>query len=325
MHVDPDALPRAAGAVIPSTLARAAGVSATLMTARDAGRLVAVRRGIYVLSADRDELSPVARHREMAFAVAHQRPAVVFAGITAAVLSGMPIVGGVPREVVVLAPGRSGRRRNGVVEIVRRTDAPILTDDGIAVTQVIDTLIEVARSRPLLTALTMADAALRVPRFGAGHPAATIDGLRDAFDARLPFPGSRRVDAVLERASAHAETPLETLSRLRIEELGFPAPELQVLVSRPHGRGPAFLDFAWPDHGVWGEADGAGKYLGSADDGDGRSPAEIVRDEKERENDVRSVTGWRCGRWDWDEAWNGGRLRRILLQAGLPLVRAARR
>ncbi|TYL52421.1 hypothetical protein [Agromyces mariniharenae] len=324
--MDLDSLPRAAGAVIPSALARAAGVSATLLTARDAGRLVAVRRGVYVPSAGRDELASVVRHREMAFAVAHQRPRVVFAGITAAVLSGMPIVGGAPHDVVVLATGSSGRRRNGVVEIVRRTDAPTLTDDGIAVTPVVDTLIEVARSRPQLTALTMADAALWVPRFGSGHPATTIEALRDAFEARLPFPGSRRVAAVLDRASSRAETPLETLSRLRIEELGFPAPELQLRVDRPHGRGPAFLDFAWPDHGVWGEADGGGKYLGSGVvDRVRRSPAEIVRDEKERENDVRSVTGWTCGRWDWDEAWNGGALRRILLQAGLPLVRAARR
>lgn len=323
--MDLDSLPRAAGEVIPSARARAAGVSATLLTARDAGRLVAVRRGIYVLSARHEELSPVARHREMAFAVAHQRPGVVFAGFTAAVLSGMPIVGGVPRDVVVLAAGRSGRRRNGVVEIVRRTDAPILTGDGIAVTPVVDTLIEVARTRPLLTALTMTDAALWIARLGTGQPAATIDELRAAFDARLPFPGSRSVAAVLDRASSRAETPLETLSRVRIEEPGFPRPELQLLVNRPRGHGPAFLDFAWPDHGVWGEADGAGKYLGSsADDGDRRSPAEIVRDEKERENDVRSVTKWACGRWEWDAAWKGGPLRRILLQAGLPLVRAAR-
>ncbi|RZS67815.1 hypothetical protein EV187_0236 [Agromyces ramosus] len=324
--MDLDSLPRAAGDVIPSARARAAGVSATLLTARDAGRLVAVRRGMYVLAARHDELSPVARHREMAFAVAQQRPGVVFAGFTAAVLSGMPIVGGVPRDVVVLAAGRSGRRRNGVVEIVRRTDAPILTDDGIAVTPVVDTLIEVARTRPLLTALTMTDAALWIPRFGTGRPAATIDELRAGFDARSPFPGSRSVAAVLDRASSRAETPLETLSRVRIEELGFPRPELQLRVNRPRGRGPAFLDFAWPDHGVWGEADGAGKYLGgSADVGDRRSPAEIVCDEKERENDVRSVTKWACGRWEWDEAWNGGLLRRILQQAGLPLVRPARR
>jgi len=148
------------------------------------------------------------------------------------------------------------------------------------------------------------------------------------------------LDAHLARCAACAEfaadvssttltlraQPLETLSRLRIEELGFPPPELQVRVDRPRGRGPAFLDFAWPEHGVWGEADGGGKYLGSGVvEGARRSPAEIVRDEKERENDVRSVTKWACGRWDWDEAWNGGVLRGILLRAGLPLVASPRR
>ncbi|WP_173921994.1 hypothetical protein [Agromyces sp. Marseille-P2726] len=324
--MDLDSLPRAGGDGIPSAQARAVGVSATLLTARDAGHLVAVRRGIYVPAAGRDDLSAVDRHREMAFAVAHQRPGVVFAGFTAALLSGMPVVGGVSRDVTVLASGTSGRRRNGVVEIVRRTGAPILTDDGVAVTPIVDTLIEVARSRPLLTALTMTDAALWVPRFGATKAVTTIEDLRSAFEALLPFPGSRKVAAVLDRATTRAETPLETLSRVRIEEFGFPRPELHVLVNRPGGRGPAFLDFAWPHHGVWGEADGAGKYLGSAlSEGDRRSPGEIVRDEKMRENDVRAVTRWACGRWDWDEAWTGGPLRRILLQAGLPLVRARRR
>jgi hypothetical protein len=77
---------------------------------------------------------------------------------------------------------------------------------------------------------------------------------------------------------------------------------------------------------VWGEADGGGKYLGSGVvEGARRSPAEIVRDEKERENDVRSVTKWACGRWDWDEAWNGGVLRGILLRAGVPLMAPSRR
>ena len=324
--MDVESVPRAPGEVFTSARARAAGLSATLLTARDAGELVAVRRGVYVAAAGHEELSPILRHREMALAVAQQRPGVVFAGFTAAVLSGMPIVGEVPHDVVVLAAGKSGRRRNGVVEIVRRAEPPLLTRDGIAVTPVVDTLIEVARTRPLLTALTMADAALWVPRFGTGQPSSTIDRLRDGFDARLPFPGSRRVSAVLDRTTSCAETPLATLSRLRIEELGFPPPELQVRVDRPRGRGPAFLDFAWPEHGVWGEADGGGKYLGSGVvEGARRSPAEIVRDEKERENDVRSVTKWACGRWDWDEAWNGGVLRGILLRAGLPLVASPRR
>jgi hypothetical protein len=325
-RMDLDSLPHAAGGVIPSAQARAEGVSASLLTARDAGRLVAVRRGIYVQSSRHKAMSSVERHRTGAFAVALQRPGVVLAGFTAAVLLGMPIVGRVPSDISVLASGTSGRRRNGVVEIVRRTGAPILTADGIAVTSLVDTLIEVARTRPLLTALTMLDAALWVPRFGSAGPMTTMGDVRAAFDALRPFPGSRRVTAVLDRATHLAETPLETLSRVRIEELGFPKPELQVPVTRPRGHGTAFLDFAWPAHGVWGEADGGGKYLGSAnDDDDARTPADIVRDEKARENDIRAVTRWACGRWEWDEAWKANTLRIILLDAGLPLLGPPRR
>ena len=321
-YMELDSFRRGPGDVIPSARARAAGVAAPLLTARDAGELVAVRRGVYLPSASFEEMSAVQRHRALAFAVAHQRPQVVFAGFTAAVLLGMPVVGGVPDHVVVLAAGASGRRRNGVVEIVRRSSAHALTSDGVTTTSPLETLLEVARTRPLLTALTMVDAALYCPRFGGGAALCTIEELRKAFAAMTPFPGSLRVAAVLDRATHLAETPLETLSRVRIEELGFPTPELQRSVMRPRSGSLAFLDFAWPEHGVWGEADGDGKYLGSSTrDGDRRPAAEIVRDEKARENEVRAATKWACARWDWLEAWKSGPLRDILLEAGLPRLR----
>lgn len=317
-----DSFPRAAGGVIPSGRARSVGLSASLLTARDAGQLVAVRRGVYLPSASLAEMSAIQRYRALAFAVAHQRPHVVFAGFTAAVLLGLPVVGEIPDHVIVLSAGASGRRRNGVVEVVRRTGAQVITSNGSTTTSLVDTLIEVARTCPLLTALTMADAALFRPRFAHGGPLCTIEELRQAFAAMTPFPGSRRVAAVLERATHLAETPLETLSRVRIEELGFPAPALQWSVIRPRSRSLAFLDFAWPEYGVWGEADGDGKYLGnSTRNGDRRSPAMIVRDEKARENEVRVATRWACARWDWADAWKSGPLRDILVEAGLPRLR----
>ncbi|WP_136708681.1 hypothetical protein [Agromyces sp. H66] len=319
--MDLDALPRGPGDVFPSARARSIGVSASLLTARDAGELVVVRRGVYVPTGF-DELPAVEQHRTRAFAVAHQRPGVVFAGFTAAVLQGMPVVGGVPREVVVLATKKSGRRRNGVVEIVRRVGTHVMTADGVTTTSRIDTLLEVARTRPLLTALAIVDAELYRPRFGEAGAKCTLEELRQAFAAMLPFPGSRRVAAVLDRATHLAETPLETLSRVRIDELGFPQPELQRSVQRPRSGSLAFLDFAWPEHGVWGEADGDGKYLGNARrNGDLRSAAEIVRDEKARENEVRAATRWACARWEWADAWKSGPLRDILLEAGLPRLR----
>lgn len=316
-----DAFPRAAGGVIPSARARSIGLAAPLLTARDSGEVVAVRRGVYV-AAGFEELAPVERHRTLAFAIASQRPGVVFAGFTAALLLGMPVVGEVPDHVVVLARRRSGRRRNGVVEIVRPSGVHIMTADGVTTTSRVDTLLEVARSRPLLTALAMMDAALYRPRFGDDGATCSIDELRQAFGDGLPFPGSRRVAGVLDRATHLAETRLETLSRVRIEELGFPEPELQRSVRRSGSGSLAFLDFAWPEHGVWGEADGDGKYLGNAKrNGDLRSTAEIVRDEKSRENEVRAATNWACARWDWAQAWKSGPLRDILLQAGLPRMR----
>jgi hypothetical protein len=81
--MDLDSLPRGPDGVLPSACARSIGVSASLLAARDAGEVVAVRRGVYVPTGF-DELPAVEQHRARAFAVAHQRPGVVFAGSTRA-------------------------------------------------------------------------------------------------------------------------------------------------------------------------------------------------------------------------------------------------
>lgn len=326
VRMDLDAFPRGSGGVIPSSLVNDAGLSASLLTARDTGELTAVRRGVYLESARLERMSGVERHRVRAHAVAQQRPGVVFAGITAAILSGMPVVGRVPEEIVVLSASASGRRRNGVIEIVRPKGDLATTADGMVTTGIVDTLIEVARTQPTLMALTMLDSALHTPRLGGRKPWCAIAQLRERAAGMHPFPGGRRVQALLDRATHLAETPLETLSRVRFDEIGFPAPRLQFSVIRPRDGSRAHLDFAWPEHGVWGEADGSGKYLGSAAlHGDPRRAAETVLDEKRREDDVRAATQWKCARWGWQEAWAIGPLRSILIEAGLPIVRRRRK
>lgn len=324
--MDLDDFPRGVGGVIASSRANDAGLSASLLTARDKGAVAAVRRGVYLESDRLESASGVELHRVRAHAVAQQRGNVVFAGITAAILSGLPVVGRVPEEIVVLAHGTSGRRRNGVVELVRPRGDVQANSDGIVTTGLVDTLLEVARSHPGLMALTMLDAALHAPRLGVREPRCTIDQLRERAVGLHPFPGCPRVMALLGRATHLAETPLETLSRVRFDEIGFPAPQLQLAVGRQRDEARAYLDFAWPEHGVWGEADGVGKYLGGARaHGDPRTAADVVVDEKRREDDVRAATGWTCARWGWQEAWQTAPLRRVLLQAGLPIVRRGRR
>ncbi|WP_127792994.1 hypothetical protein [Agromyces sp. LHK192] len=290
---------------------RASGRQGTLDTQRRHAGLVAVRRGVYVDRARSERATPLERHRDRAIAAGLQRRAPVFAGFTAAVLHGLPVVGGVPHEIFLLAGGTSGRRRNGVVEIAR-TGLETLTEvEGRAIVGVVDAVIDVAKRMPLLTALVMADAALQIPRYGVDRPRSTPEELRTAYETRLPFPSSRAVRAVIDRAVTDAETPIETLSRFRFEELGIPEPQRQVALALPRLGRVVHLDFAWPELGVWGEADGAVKYTADS------NAARVVREEKLREDEIRAVTQWRCARWGWRDAWEGTPLRDILARAGV--------
>lgn len=267
-------------------------------------------------------MTAVDRYRATVLAAGHQRRQPVFAGFSAAVLWGLPVVRPIPAEVYLLAAGASGRRRNGVVEFARRDGIQLDEYNGLALTSLPDTLIDVARTMPMMTAMVMVDAALHRARFSDVPPLCTEEELIAVYARRLPFPGSARVLAVLQRCTTLVESVLETVSRMHAEQLGFPEPVLQYPVVLPRSGRTVYLDLAWPKYGVWGEADGDGKYLGNAlSTGDTRTVAQIVLAEKRRENEVRAVTGWNCGRWDWDEGTRLPLLRAILLEAGLPITR----
>ncbi|NYD66823.1 hypothetical protein [Agromyces atrinae] len=243
--------------------------------------------------------------------------------MTSAILHRLPLVGPVPTDLHLLSPTSSGRRRNGTREFARRGTESIVDIDGLRVTSLEDTLIDIARREPILTALVMTDAALLVDRSGVRSARCTAEELdAKAADFRGQ-PGTRMIDAVLRRATTLAESPLESLSRWRFEQVGCPAPVLQHTVRLASGR-DAHLDFAWPELGIWGEADGAAKYLGLSQAGaTGMTAAQVVIAEKRREDEIRGLTGWRCIRWGWDDAWDVQRFRTLLVRAGLPLDRRA--
>lgn len=312
----PHVLPRDAHGLTLASRVHSLALDSALRREHRSGHLVRIRRGVYAAAAVHEGRGAAERYLDRAYAVGLQRREPIFAGFTAAVLHGLPVVGGFPEEIFVYAGGSSGRRRNGVVEIPRREGEEIVEIDGSQASSLADTLIEVARRMPLLSALVMADAALAQPRFGSSTPRCTLDQLRAKYGERLPFRSSCAVAAVLERTTSSADTPLETVSRLRIEELGYPTPLLQHAVHLPGRARPVFLDFAWPDQGVWGEADGLGKYAAS-DSVDARGAAESVIAEKRREDEIRLATGWRCARWEWRDAWHSDRLDAILRRVGL--------
>jgi hypothetical protein len=345
--------------------ARAQGRQSELLAAVARGELEAARRGVYRASAsaphrdggpqsvaERERLAYLSEVRSVAYAFASP----IFTGYSAAVLLGLPIIGKWPSEVFILSRGGHGRRRSGVVEVARTRPVDVIEVDSCVVTSVEFTLIQLARHAPLVAALTATDAALHVPRFGDAAPLTTLERLRAEHERLRPYPRSRRADAVLDRATMLADTPIESGSRLLIEELGFAEPELQHELWLPELGKQAFLDFYWPEVGVGAEADGRGKYRRTLDvrsvarssggwvgtrhrdeaavaDGAAaasraveqaaaaaRRAADAVIDEKDRENAIRrQLTAF--DRWDWADMRRKHPVEARLVRLGVPRVR----
>lgn len=317
---------------------RSVGRERELYAAAKAGTLERLRPGAYrptpphdpeVTQAERDRT----RHLMMVRAAAEQLDRPVFTAHSAIALAGLPIVGRWPNEVYVLSRNGTASRRRGVVAIARTVDVPVTVSAGVKMTGLEFSLVQLARRAPLDAALAATDAALYAPPWGGTAPLTTIGRLRDEHERLLPYPGSRRMDEVLRRAREGAATPLETVSRLVIEEFGFPEPLLQHRLWLPELARFAFLDFWWPHSGVAGEADGRGKYRGDerAAASGARNAAEAaafaaaaVIGEKEREDAIRRrVRGF--ARWNWAEAMRRRPIDEYLTAAGLPKTRRPRR
>ncbi|NYD67344.1 hypothetical protein [Agromyces atrinae] len=302
------------------------GLSSRLRSAIARGDVRSVRRGVYEpVETLTDGGSPAARdarrYRSLVISAALTLDAPVFTSHSALALLGVPILGRWPDEVFVLSRDAHGHRRRGIVKIARVAPVTerVLTGTpgfpGLTLTSIEYSLIQLARRASLAAALVAMDAAVTESR-DAGAPALTsIDRLMSEHRRLLPYPRSRRVEAVLSRVRVGAESPLETLSRLVIEQCGFAEPTLQHRLELSGS--DAFLDFHWREADVGGEADGHAKYRSGAG---GAAPVERVVAEKRREDEVRERVR-ALARWDWADAWNITPLRRKLERAGVPLVR----
>jgi hypothetical protein len=108
--------------------------------------------------------------------------------------------------------------------------------------------------------------------------------LRAASAAVRSWPGGLDAVRAASLADGRAESPLETRGRLRIVGAGLPAPELQVEI-RAEGRLVAVVD-AWFDAAVAVEFDGRVKYTAPWR---GRSPEQVLWEEKRREDELRAL------------------------------------
>ncbi len=284
-----------------------------------AGNYRRIARGVLVPESHWAQLDADARHRLFVVAIAERMPGdEVVAHLSAAALWRLPAVEPWPDRVQTLGPAVGGGR--GSTERVRRTgvpDAQAEAIEGVPVTSLARTVVDISRTESLDTALVVADAALRRrehPVAGLPHLAPTRADLEREL-ARVPrFHGERRAERVIALADGRAQLPGETLSRLTMLRLGVPAPVLQHRIVGASGLNYD-LDFYWPGQNIGGEFDGKAKYLDPRYR-NGRTPEQVVYDEKVREDELRlELDGF--GRWDWGVARSPRLLEERLRRIGL--------
>lgn len=280
------------------------------------GEMTRLRTGAYVSTAVWNALSKEERHRLAAAAAADMNAAFVASHRTAAVLHGVPLLGagdGMVHTRVTEAAGtrtEHGYRKHAVAD----PDLHVLTADGIAMTTVERTVVDLALTESFEAGVVAADWALR--------NGATKESLRAALDALSPKKGRVRATAVIAFADARAGSVGESYSRVLMERSGFPRPQLQKRFADRRGL-IGYVDFYWPEFHLIGEFDGLVKYEDESVM-NGRTAGEVVVDEKVREDRLRATErNPRVTRWIWPTLMASGALERQLRAAGLPTARRA--
>jgi hypothetical protein len=253
-----------------------------------AGELVRVAAGVYAPKADLDGWPEVAyRVRVMAAA---QRFQAVVSHASAAAVHGLPLGGADLSAVHLIRPGKGGFRAGGD----RTRHAGIVdplwvtTVDGVRVTTVARTVVDVARSQPVKTAVSAMDNALF-------RRLCTPEDIRRAMTSVYRHRGAPRARFAAELADGRAESPTETTVRLAARGGSLPSMELQFDVYDEVGRFVGRADGGYPELGVMWEYDGRGKY------GDllppGRTSSDALMAEKRRERGFVEL-GWTVIRID---------------------------
>jgi predicted transcriptional regulator of viral defense system len=165
---------------------------------------------------------------------------------------------------------------------LRNSDLPAehrVLRDGVPVTSVARTVVDLARTTSLREGVVVADSALH-------HKLTTKTELYAVIDHCGRWPGIAQARRAVDFSDALSESPLESLARLAFADAGLPTPELQAWVGgdlgcsdlggggRPLGR----ADFYWPDHSTIAEADGAIKYADPS-----RAQQQLQRDDDLRQ------------------------------------------
>ncbi len=244
------------------------------------GELVAVSGGV---------LAPAAAYRELlakptgeallgaAAALMTSAPGAVASHTTAAGIHRLDVLGRPPQRATITRPPGSGSRSGKAGVLVHSAELPsghVTQRNGLPVTTIARTVIDMARSSPFRAGVVTADSALRRNR-------TSKDELRAVLSYCRQWPGAKTAATVVEFADGLAESALESIARVLFRDLGFPPPELQAWIG--DGNEEFRVDFRWRKYRTVAEVDGAVKYTELTADPAQRAIGQLRRDQFLRE------------------------------------------
>ncbi|WP_150308132.1 hypothetical protein [Planctomonas psychrotolerans] len=274
-----------------------------------AGKLVRVAPGVYEIESVWRASSSDEQQRTRIRAVASGRVDFTVCRMSAAAMYRIPSLGGWPARVSCLDPSaQGGSSEPGILLHRGPVDRTTRIIDDVVVTGLARTLVDIAAHTSFLTGVIATDHALRYLGIAKRELYEELTRVNPRYGRRL---AARVIDFAVDRSW----NVFESLSRVRMYELGFASPELQVDFADRRGFiGSA--DFYWPEVRTIGESDGLAKYSRAEWVGD-RVPADVVVAEKIREDRMRAL-GNAFTRWTWDVASSPARFAAHLSTARIP-------
>ncbi len=245
------------------------------------GALVPLCRGVYV-PRDAVPTEKEAQHRLRVRAMATRSDYAV-SHASAAVLHGIPVGWADLSEVHVTRARHGGGRMEGG----RRVHAGVLDPrwctvvDGVLVTTVARTLVDLAKIAPTYVAVAAADAALQL------HLCSVAE-LRAALESVRGHPYSRRAHLALSLCDGRSESPGESRARLVLNSGPLPVTELQISIFDERGRFVGRADGGYVEYGLLWEYDGLSKYGRLLKPG--QTIHDVVLAEKQRESEFTELT-----------------------------------
>ncbi len=252
------------------------------------GELRRIRRGAYERGADVAATVEQRHERRIAGTVPQLETGAVISHASAAVLHGLPVPAASLDRVHLSRDRNYGARRRGEVEVhcAPLPAADLCEVDGIPVTSMARTVVDLARSWSFEQGVSVGDHALRV--------GATRHELETCLAGMSHWPMVRQARQVVAFLDARSESVGESMSRVLIRRDGLHDPVPQLEIRGLRGEFVARVDFAWEEYRTIGEFDGRIKYGRLL--GPGQTIDDVVFAEKQREDALRDL-GWQVVRW----------------------------